>query len=45
MVEAAHPAFVARGLTQDDCFSDAFKLSPQIARHGSEADLVKLGGA
>jgi CDP-4-dehydro-6-deoxyglucose reductase, E3 len=36
MVEAAHPAFRARGLAQDDCFSDAFRLSPQ---------LVKLGGA
>jgi len=45
MVEAAHPAFVARGLTQDDCFSDAFKLSPQLARRSPEADLVKLGGA
>ena len=36
MVEAAHPAFRARGLSQDDCFSDAFRLSPQ---------LVRLGGA
>ena len=35
MVEAAHPAFRARGLAQDDCFSDAFRLAPQ---------LVKLGG-
>jgi NAD(P)H-flavin reductase/quinol-cytochrome oxidoreductase complex cytochrome b subunit len=45
MVEAAHPAFVARGLTQDDCFSDAFKLSPQVPRRAPDADLVKLGGA
>jgi NAD(P)H-flavin reductase len=45
MVEAAHPAFVARGLTQDDCFSDAFKLAPHIAKKTEEADLVKLGGA
>jgi NAD(P)H-flavin reductase/quinol-cytochrome oxidoreductase complex cytochrome b subunit len=43
MVEAAHPAFMARGLTQDDCFSDAFKLAPQV--RAREADLVKLGGA
>ncbi len=32
MVEAAHPAFAARGLSQDDCFSDAFKLAPHLAR-------------
>ncbi len=38
MVEAAHPAFRARGLAQDDCFSDAFRLSPQ------RPDMVKLGG-
>ena len=36
MVEAANPAFRAQGLAQDDCFSDAFRLSPQ---------LVKLGGS
>jgi NAD(P)H-flavin reductase/ferredoxin len=45
MVEAAHPAFMARGLTQDDCFSDAFKLAPHLARRTVEADLVRLGGA
>ena len=45
MVEAAHPAFVARGLTQDDCFSDAFRLAPHIARRTETADLVNLGGA
>ena len=40
MVEAAHPAFRARGLAQDDCFSDAFRLSPRAA-----PEMVKLGGA
>jgi NAD(P)H-flavin reductase len=45
MVEAAHPAFVARGLTQDDCFSDAFRLVPHGPRRSAEADLVRLGGA
>ena len=40
MVEAAHPAFRARGLAQDDCFSDAFRLSPRLS-----PEMVKLGGA
>jgi NAD(P)H-flavin reductase/quinol-cytochrome oxidoreductase complex cytochrome b subunit len=44
MVEAAHPAFVAKGLSPDDCFSDAFKLSPQVKLRGQGADMVKLGG-
>ncbi len=44
MVEAAHPAFMAHGMTQDDCFSDAFKLTPHLARKVAEADMVKLGG-
>ena len=39
MVEAAHPAFRAHGLAQDDCFSDAFRLSPRAG-----AEMVKLGG-
>ena len=39
MVEAAHPAFRARGLAQDDCFSDAFRLAP-----GAHAEMAKLGG-
>jgi CDP-4-dehydro-6-deoxyglucose reductase, E3 len=42
MVEAAHPAFMAKGMSQDDCFSDAFKLAPQI--RARDAELVKLGG-
>jgi CDP-4-dehydro-6-deoxyglucose reductase, E3 len=29
MVEAVAPAFVAQGLSPDDCFSDAFRLSPR----------------
>jgi NAD(P)H-flavin reductase/quinol-cytochrome oxidoreductase complex cytochrome b subunit len=37
MVQAAHPAFRARGLAQDDCFSDAFRLSPKL-------EVAKLGG-
>ncbi len=45
MVEAAHPAFEASGLSQDDCFSDAFKLAPHRARASDTADMVKLGGA
>ncbi len=42
MVEAAHPAFVSHGLSADDCFSDAFKLAPQIQARATE--MVKLGG-
>jgi len=45
MVEAAHPAFKAHGLSQDDCFSDAFKLAPHRVRTFDDADMVKLGGA
>ena len=42
MVEAAHPAFLAKGMTQDDCFSDAFSLAPRI--HAEASELVRLGG-
>jgi CDP-4-dehydro-6-deoxyglucose reductase len=45
MVEAAHPAFLAHGITQDDCFSDAFALAPHRARSSVATDVVKLGGA
>ncbi len=45
MVEAAHPAFMAHGMTQDDCFSDAFKLTPHLARKAADADMVRLGGS
>lgn len=44
MVEAAHPAFAAHGLSPDDCFSDAFKLAPHARRSGAFADIVALGG-
>ncbi len=44
MVEAAHPAFLAKGLSQDDCFSDAFRLAPHAALRAAQADMVKLGG-
>jgi NAD(P)H-flavin reductase/ferredoxin len=42
MVEAVAPAFAARGLSPDDCFSDAFHLAPR--RLTGEADVVRLGG-
>ncbi|OGA15967.1 MAG: ferredoxin-NAD reductase [Betaproteobacteria bacterium RIFCSPLOWO2_02_FULL_66_14] len=42
MVEAAYPAFQAHGLSQDDCFSDAFRLAPKIRTESIE--LAKLGG-
>jgi NAD(P)H-flavin reductase len=45
MVEAAHPAFQSHGLSQDDCFADAFRLAPHLVRKIDDADVVKLGGA
>ena len=42
MVETAHPAFVAHGMSEHDCFSDAFKLAPQLRTEGAE--MVRLGG-
>jgi len=39
MVEAAHPAFRARGLAQDDCFADAFRPAPR-----SRPEMARLGG-
>ncbi len=44
MVAAAHPAFLARGLKQDDCFSDAFKLVPHLKTAAPQAEMVRLGG-
>ncbi len=44
MVAAAHPAFLAHGLVQDDCFSDAFKLAPHLKTATQQADMVRLGG-
>jgi CDP-4-dehydro-6-deoxyglucose reductase, E3 len=40
MVETAHPAFVARGMSEHDCFSDAFKLAPQL--RSEVAEMVQL---
>lgn len=45
MVQAAQPAFAKRGLSSDDCFSDAFHLAPQQPVQGQDAELVKLGGS
>ena len=44
MVEAAHPAFAAHGLAQDDCFSDAFRLAPQRPQASAQSEVVRLGG-
>ena len=30
MVQTAHPAFVAHGMSEPDCFSDAFKVAPNM---------------
>ena len=42
MVQAVAPAFVAQGLSPDDCFSDAFRFAPRVQASGAE--LVRLGG-
>ena len=42
MVEAATPAFREHGMSQDDCFSDAFRLAPHIS--GDSAEMARLGG-
>ena len=44
MVRAAYPAFVEHGIASDDCFSDAFHLSPQQSVRAGDAEMVKLGG-
>ena len=44
MVEAAHPAFMSRGMSEDDCFSDAFRLAPRLGHALPQADMVRLGG-
>jgi NAD(P)H-flavin reductase len=41
MVQTAHPAFLAHGLSEHDCYSDAFLPTPG-ARAAPE--LVRLGG-
>lgn len=45
MVQTAYPAFVKHGIASDDCFSDAFHLSPQQPIDGDGAELIKLGGS
>ncbi|MBE2263242.1 MAG: cytochrome b N-terminal domain-containing protein [Burkholderiaceae bacterium] len=45
MVEAAYPAFMARGISSADCFSDAFHLTPHRPVEGAASALVKLGGS
>ena len=44
MVQAAYPAFIERGITSADCFSDAFHLAPHRPVQGAGSDMVKLGG-
>ena len=38
----AHPAFRARGMDPNDCFSDAFRLSPQLARLSPADEAVEI---
>ena len=42
MVQAVRPAFLARGMSEHDCFSDAFRLAPRMS--SESADMVRLGG-
>jgi CDP-4-dehydro-6-deoxyglucose reductase, E3 len=42
MVQAVRPAFMARGMSEHDCFSDAFRLAPRTS--SDSADMVRLGG-
>lgn len=44
MVQAAQPAFVRHGISSDDCFSDAFYMTPQRPLESQDAAMVKLGG-
>jgi NAD(P)H-flavin reductase/quinol-cytochrome oxidoreductase complex cytochrome b subunit len=43
MVQAARPAFQAKGMSDHDCFSDAFRFAPRTETR--TADMVRLGGA
>jgi CDP-4-dehydro-6-deoxyglucose reductase, E3 len=43
MVQAARPAFMAKGLSEHDCFSDAFRFAPRTETRSAE--MVRLGGA
>ncbi len=42
MVQSAAPAFLAKGMSEHDCFSDAFRLAPRLA--SEESEMVRLGG-
>ncbi|MCL4801414.1 MAG: cytochrome b N-terminal domain-containing protein [Burkholderiales bacterium] len=42
MVHAARPAFIAKGLSEYDCFSDAFRFAPRT--EAGSAEMVRLGG-
>jgi NAD(P)H-flavin reductase/ferredoxin len=42
MVQTAHPAFLAHGLSEHDCYSDAFVPAPHARR--SAPEVVRLGG-
>jgi NAD(P)H-flavin reductase/quinol-cytochrome oxidoreductase complex cytochrome b subunit len=42
MVQVAHPAFMAHGMSEHDCFSDAFMLAPHVRK--ATAEMVRLGG-
>ncbi|NJN40402.1 MAG: 2Fe-2S iron-sulfur cluster binding domain-containing protein [Gammaproteobacteria bacterium] len=42
MVQAVRPAFMARGMSEHDCFSDAFRITPRMS--SESADMVRLGG-
>jgi hypothetical protein len=42
MVQAARPAFQAKGMSDHDCFSDAFRFAPRTETR--TADMVRLGG-
>ncbi len=42
MVQAVRPAFMARGMSEHDCFSDAFRFAPRTVAH--TAEMVRLGG-
>jgi len=43
MVQTAHPAFMAHGMAEHDCFSDAFMLAPRIRM--VTAEMVQLAAS
>ena len=42
MVQAVRPAFMAKGMSEHDCFSDAFRFAPRAESRAAE--MVRLGG-